>query len=137
MEESRSKPARKPAGSATKKAEGTNEVESMLSAIGMHVSSADVQELAGYIRMGREKPREVLRYLPEIARFLTRTVPDSALARERIARSLEGIEYLVRAARTVIASEDPDLIRGFQRLLDMAFSNLAPQHGRTRPPWRR
>lgn len=108
----------KAGGGSGKKIQSTGEIESLLSALGLSVSGADVQELSTYVRIGRDKPGELFRYLPELSRFLSRTIPDSALARRRIARSLEGLEYLVRAAKTVVASDDPDLVRGFQRVLE-------------------
>lgn len=112
------KAASRAGGGSGKKIQGTGEIESLLAALGLSVSGADVQELATYVRMSRDRPSELLRYLPELSRFLSRTIPDSALARQRIARSLEGLEYLVRAAKTVVASDDPDLVRGFQRVLE-------------------
>lgn len=101
--------------------------KSILASLGVNLSDSDLQELASYVRLSRDRPKEALRSLPELSALFSRSIPDTSLARARLSRSLEGLEYLVRAARTVLASDDPDLIRGLQRVLRETSSDFFPE----------
>ncbi len=120
------RPVRKSGGDVRKRGDSPEEIVSLLTALGMKVTGSDVRELGGFFRMGKDQPSEILRNLPELAQFFSRTIPNSAIARERLGRLLEGVEYLVRAARTVVASDDPDLIRGLQTALADTAEDFFP-----------
>lgn len=109
-----------------KRAKGAGQIETVLTALGFTLSESDVKSSARYLKTLKDNPTEFLRSVPEISEFLTRTIPNTSLARSRIARSLEGIEYLVRAVRTVIASDDPDLIRGLQKMFKELSEEFFP-----------